>query len=321
VRINSGACNARPAVLFLCETSGKFDLNSKMIEHANNQNSESTERSEHQREQKQWAAVLLSLVGAGSLLWLWFMPDATFWTSLFNWESLPHFAMSSACGLLIWALVRVCVFVAASERRAALIVSGQHSNPDWHTFARHFLACHEGVAAATQGLIENLWELYEREGMKRVLPVQQAIRLVEAHYRQWQQISAIDERLMNCKELHQEIRRNLEELRTLGESNVAGERGLKELEQDEAELLSLRNRILQSSEKLEALVPVVEIEWKKANLQKETNRLAEIALRSTAEEPSHIYECSTVELEQQITFEINTYLQLENETQQRLEAQ
>lgn len=265
-----------------------------------------------------WSKIFLGVLAGGGVLWGLFPPNPEDTARLGEPEKMVVVAFSAFCAVALWGLARMCI--------SAGRLYGQFRNPDleealhWPRYARGFFMQDDSTADATQRLVEKIFALYELNGMTTVFPVEQAKRLVEAHKRQWSKISAIDDRLKANRVLHREIGDNLEQLRLMGESNAAGERSLKELKQDESELLILREKIVDSSRKLEALLPVIETEWRKTCLHRETNRLAEIALRSTAEDSAVVWERTTTELEHQITFEINTYLKLESETQQRLDA-
>lgn len=121
--------------------------------------------------------------------------------------------------------------------------------------------------------------------------------------------------------LRYEISENLRELRALGETNKSGESSLKELSQNNSELLAMREQMAASTQQLEGILSFVEQEWKRRSLQEKTNILTQKAQKATAEHSARrMLPDMPLDFEDQITHEIETYLQLEKETQQRLEG-
>lgn len=232
----------------------------------------------------------------------------------FSYLMLNHFWLAFAlciffCGLL-YVGIEICRNLLTTETKA---------QKDWRLFVGHYPVKNGAFVEATKKMAAAITALYATKGIEAIFPVSQAERLLDAHHRQWKQIMEINGKIAENAKMREKIGENLRQLQTLGESNQAGELSFKELAKDAEQLLSLRNQIEASSKKLEEILPLVELESKKATLQRETNQLADKAVVVTSDDlTQELTSESALDLEHQITFEVKTYLQLEKETQQRL---
>lgn len=175
------------------------------------------------------------------------------------------------------------------------------------------------LTTASRDVARRIAQLYDLKETRHLLPHPLGLRLLDTYNKQSASLSLVNARLLEIDKYYQLLKQRLEQLKQLQDTNEAGERSLKELEEDRLEILSLKERIEASSHNLEAILDTLEVEAKKRVLHREVTQLANAASRASANDPVEGVMSDRVDtLEQQITSEITHYLQMEREIEQRL---
>jgi hypothetical protein len=208
------------------------------------------------------------------------------------------------------ALISHTFYLETKRPRASII---------WSDFLRFYTDESGALSGHTHRFCERISTLYESDSSQLLLPFRHAARLLDTYHKQQARLTALNLRLEEVEALYQPLNARIEKLRELHETNEAGERTLRELRNEKRQLLALKNQIETSANNLEAILSTIENERKKRRLHQEVAVLAGRARISSDEEVTEgIVPDPVNELEEQITREIQTYLQLERDTDQRL---
>ena len=224
---------------------------------------------------------------------------------------------------IYWALFTFCVLAGVSllstfegikkiqkckEEKARLI---------WERFGHEHTFGSE-ISLSTRQLGTEIQKIYRGEPSGKLFPLRQAIRLVDTHNRQQQRLAIVENRLGELRGLQEKLSSKLAQLRELGEDYPQGAHNLEQINGDLAALGRVHGQISASCARLEAIVIGVQKVAQSRQLRAELEGLsARVAPSSEAVEPAFEAE-SLEEIERQIGREIETYLQLERETDEHL---
>ena len=172
--------------------------------------------------------------------------------------------------------------------------------------------------ADTKLLIDKIVEIQTATPGNELLTLRQAVKLVATYQRQSQHLQAIKARLATLNSTYETVSKKIKQLQALGESHAAGLRNLEQTRADFHALQKVAREIQSSCDRLEAIVNNVKKTAKARQLHHELDQMsARVAPSSGAVEPAFAAE-SLEDIERQIGREIETYLQLERETDEHL---
>lgn len=211
----------------------------------------------------------------------------------------------------ILATVALCVTAANQQDLKGL--NGMKAIAVWRSIHTRSLLGRE-LYLPTWELKEGIERLYEHDLCGEVLPLVQAIRLLDAHHRQQKRLVVVYSRLKELQVLRQTMHEKLAQLRTLGEDAPDAKRRLTELERDEAALQSIHNQISASCARLETIFTSVQHAHQVRQLKRELGELSQVAGSSS----DLALESDAFDIERQIGREIETFLRLERETDAHL---
>ena len=160
--------------------------------------------------------------------------------------------------------------------------------------------------------------IYKAESMGEVLPLNQAIRLLDVYRLQNKQMVIVEARMRELNLLHKSLLEKLEQLLALGENNAEGHRNLEHINADYNALEEIRNGLKGSCHRLAMTLISAQ---KAAQSRKIRHELGDISsqLPRAATAVESAFEAQSLEdIERQIGREIETYLQLERETDEHL---
>ncbi len=174
-----------------------------------------------------------------------------------------------------------------------------------------------GANAITRNLGQEITVIYQADPRGEVLPLSQAIRLMDTHDKQQQRLEVVADRLVKLRSVQNTLKEKTKQLRGLGESHPEGEIRLQSLEKDEAALNTMREQIQASCHRL----GMIAIEAQKTQQMRQLRR--EISDLTTEKSPivtspAFLEPDSLFDIERQITREIETFLQLERDTDRHL---
>lgn len=173
------------------------------------------------------------------------------------------------------------------------------------------------LVATARGLNEKIQYIYQVDPDARLLPQTQMIRLFDIYRRQRERRKAVDDKLCDLRTLHQKLSDREARLRQLGEArSVFGE--IERFDAQIKPLENLRDEIANSYRRLENVITLAEQRLEAQHLHRELDELtAQLPYSTRSVEPAFAPE-SLEEIERQIGREIETYLQLERETEEHL---
>ncbi|BCM92752.1 hypothetical protein IAD21_04634 [Abditibacteriota bacterium] len=178
-----------------------------------------------------------------------------------------------------------------------------------------------GVLAepTAQDLAERITQVYEHDLRAEFLPLSQAVRLTLVWKQQKERLSTIEHRVRQMKDLRATLLEKQQLLYELGDDNAALEQTLARLDHDTDALECNGIALGASCSRLESLVTEVNAAARRRQLHREIGELAaQVPLDKANTEPTLATREEHLDLERQITREIETYLQLERETDAHL---
>ena len=171
---------------------------------------------------------------------------------------------------------------------------------------------------STRMLANRVQKIYDADPAGEMFLLQQAIRLIDIHERQKRRARAVKLRLDELHQIQKSLTQKLARLRELGEQTARGEADLDQLAQHRQGLREVQEQIENSCRRLSAIVASAEKATQVRQLHREVENLSARLPRQT-EAPEPAFEAESLEdIERQIGREIETYLQLERETEERL---
>ena len=163
------------------------------------------------------------------------------------------------------------------------------------------------VSDATKKLEGKILQHYFQDPRGEILPIRQAMRLLETHHRQQTRFLAVTERLVELKMLREKIA----QLRALGEEHLEAQNSLQRFERDLKSLESVQNALQASCHRLEAILISVEQTAQVRRLHAEISALSAPQNGAIVAHSDHE---DLLGIERQIGREIETFLELERET-------
>ncbi len=165
--------------------------------------------------------------------------------------------------------------------------------------------------------LKDIARIYERDPQGEILPLSQAIRLVLAWKQQQKRLNAIGAHLEQMRIARTTLQGKQKLLRELNDENVGVERALARLNDDIAPLERSYDILRASCTRLESLIVEVDASVRRRELHREVGELT--ARLSLGQKPEALELSSEhLDIERQIGREIETYLQLERETNVQL---
>ena len=176
----------------------------------------------------------------------------------------------------------------------------------------------EELSEAVLELWRRVRGIYRAESTGAVLPLTQAIRLLDIYRLQNKQLMIVEARMSELNLLHESLLQKLEQLLTLGENNAQGRRNLEQINADYHALEGIRNGLKGSCNRLEMTLISAQKAAQSRQIRRELGDLSvKLPRATTLDEPT--FEAQSLEdIERQIGREIETYLQLERETDEHL---
>ena len=175
------------------------------------------------------------------------------------------------------------------------------------------------LSLPTRQLGTNIQKIYQLDPSGQILPLRQAIRLLDTFARQQQRSQLLETRLSELDELRQTLIGKLAQLHELGEDHPESSRNLQQITDDYDGLKGIHDQIRSSCHRLELILIAVQKAVQSRRLHRELDDLNARLPRSTAAvEPAFEAE-SLTDIERQIGREIETFLQLERETEAHLQ--
>ncbi len=170
----------------------------------------------------------------------------------------------------------------------------------------------------TRQLGGNVQAIYALDPKGELLPIRQAMRLVDTHRRQQERLQIVNARLGELRALREVLIHKIAQLQGLGENSPEGKRNLEQVNEDARALREVQLQILSSCYRLEMIAISVQKAAQGRRLHRELGELnANISRSNQLVEPAFEAE-SLDDIERQIGREIETYLQLERETEAHL---
>ena len=176
--------------------------------------------------------------------------------------------------------------------------------------------------SSTRELGYEVRKIYEIDRAGTIFPLPQAVRLIDTHRRQRERLHKVAARLIELQLLIETLEAKLKKLRELGEEHSQGAHKLQRLTEDFEVLLRDQMQIRSSCTRLEAIVLSAQEAAQARQLRQKLRRDLDILgepcdLSAEATKPA--FEAESLEaIERQIGREIETYLQLERETEEHL---
>ena len=173
------------------------------------------------------------------------------------------------------------------------------------------LLTNQRATPSTKRLFASIAQLYFHDPQGEILPLPQAIRLLDTHHKQQQRLMNLDARLADLGVTRARLQENLSRLHALGERSESGEQNLREFFVDEANLRELKRGVEASCARLELLLPGVERALQVRLLHREVSQLS----GARSQNQMALEANDSDEIARQITREIETYLKLERESE------
>ena len=246
--------------------------------------------------------------------------------AIFDFTAKPIFSWLGAACLwpVIWAFGAIFGIVEAAFVVAGLISSFE-ARGDWQEFKAHRAATiwtklrsqprySEAMSPASRELSTQIGDIYQQDLLGEFFPLSQALRLLDTHHRQQQRSRLVSVRLRDLENVHIALASKIKQLHALGAEAQDGEQNLRQIEADTAALKTLKDQIEASCRRLEMILISVQTAFKTRQLQRE---ISELGTRATpaATLSTLAPENELSDIERQIGREIETFLQLERETE------
>ena len=148
-----------------------------------------------------------------------------------------------------------------------------------------------------------------------LLPMRQAVKLVDAYERQTRQLQTINARLAQIGATRLALSEKTQQLQALGENHAAGLQSLERTRADFEALQKVAREVQSSCERLKAILDTARKTAVTRQLHRELDQLSAAA---TPEGNAAFDAESNDAIERQIGHEIETYLRLERETEEQL---
>ncbi len=169
----------------------------------------------------------------------------------------------------------------------------------------------------TAALLQEIGRVYERDPQGEVFPIPQAIRLVLVWQQQQNRLAGLHEHLGQMQILRDTLLEKQQLLRELGDEDGRLERTLSQLEDDIDPLKQSCNALRASCARLETIITTVDAAARRRMLHREVGELTadfSLSQKKTALQMQDEH----LDVERQITREIETFLELERETDAHL---
>ncbi len=172
----------------------------------------------------------------------------------------------------------------------------------------------EPLAGDTRLLIDKIVKIQAATPSHELLPVSQAVKLVAAYDRQARQLELVRARLTKINATRETLIEKIAQLQALGENHSAGLRNLEQTRANAEALQKVADEIQSSCDRLEAILNSVRKTARARQLHRELDQLSASATPAIDTE----LEAHSEDIERQIGREIETYMQLERETEEHL---
>lgn len=170
----------------------------------------------------------------------------------------------------------------------------------------------------TQQLIDTMIEIHGTKRGTGLLPLRPAVELVVVYEHQQQKLERVEKRLSALETLRSELRGRLKQLQRQGENHDKGVETLRRAEEDCATSEKTQGQLQASCARLEIIAMSAQQTAQSYRLRQELDELSSRVSRP-AEVVEPAFEPESLEdIERQIGREIETYLQLERETEEHL---
>lgn len=167
-----------------------------------------------------------------------------------------------------------------------------------------------------------LWRLvrkiYKSESLGELLPLHQAIRLLDIYRLQSKQLATVETRMRELNRLHESLLEKLEQLFALGEDHPEGKRNLQQINADYYALEEIRKGLKGSCTRLEMILISAQKAAQSRQIRRDLGDLSAKLPRTTQASDMDVRVESLEDLERAVGREIETYLQLERETEEHL---
>lgn len=200
-------------------------------------------------------------------------------------------------------------------RKGRVDVQQNRARSIWDEFRRSD-AFGASESLKVRELTREIARVYEIDPQGEVLPISQAVRLVLVWKQQQECLQLIIERLGQMRVLRETLLSKQRLLHDLNDHNSGVERTIARLNDDIEPLDRSCDAFLASCARLEAMISSVEAQARRRQLHREIGQLTTQVIPG----PMDSLELSNehLDLERQITREIETFLQLERETDAHL---
>ena len=252
-----------------------------------------------------------------ALLRLWFEPPVNYPAALvilcsltFSFLGLQQFWIAAALFLVVACAVSVAVWIKGRQFQR------DRSRRFWGEIKAHGLSG-EAPTPATRQLIDRIIAIGAAPGESELLVLRQAVKLVAAHDHQQRQLQGVEARLSQLNGTRETLIEKIEQLQLLGEDHAPGRGNLRAITGQCEALQGVALRIRQGCERLEMILDSVQKAAQTRRLRRELDQISALSPSIQTVEPALQAE-SPEEIERQIGREIETYLQLERETEEHL---
>jgi len=243
-----------------------------------------------------------------------------FWTPLLGWACslgamlFALFSVSLEVLFFSFALLFVSVLSSFFCSRQWQKFKDCHADLVWQQLRR---TAFYNVNSVITTLVKDIASLYHADPSGEVLPLRQAIRLIDLHHKQQKRLEVVIARLGSLQYIAATLRDKTKQLRDLGESHEQGETRLQNLREDEAALDTMSEQIRASCHRIEMIL----IETRKAQQMRQLHQ--EISALTSDKSLSGMTlavdsDDALSDIERQITREVETFLRLERETDRHL---
>jgi DNA repair exonuclease SbcCD ATPase subunit len=168
-------------------------------------------------------------------------------------------------------------------------------------------------------LLKGIGRIYDRDPQGETLPLPQAIRLTLVWKQQQQRLQTIESHITEMQFARTTLQEKQNLLRELNDENSGLDRALARLDDDITPLGRSHNALRASCTRLEALIVEIDSTIRRRELHREADNItARLPSGNSTTTSSLEVSDEHLELERQIGREIETYLQLERETDAHL---
>ena len=222
-----------------------------------------------------------------------------------------------------WRVALIVVLIVASVKFCYYLMeetAKTRSLRMWEWFFQFFSSIHV-VPTEVEAMHREIATLYESDESTMILSLNQSARLLNIYHCEQERIIEVDHQLKKITGLTRSIEERVAELRTLRETNLAGEQSLKELKKTEQDLSGLKEKLKRSQGNIGSIINKAKDELKARRLHRELNSLAEVALTSAFSNPlpELIGANPARELEELIKMEIDIYIDLDADARRCLD--